>query len=105
MFESCRGRHFGFADRVGCQHKQGGDLMSSKLKFLGATAAAAMLASSFLSSSAQAQLANEKNLTLAMAQAIANGAMEKCKSMGYRISVEAVDRAGLAIGMLGGDGA
>jgi len=73
----------------GANHKQGGCLMSSKLKFLGAIAAAALL-----SSSAQAQLANEKNLTLAMAQAIANGAMEKCKSMGFKVSVAVIDRAG-----------
>src|SRR5258708_39790820 len=80
--------------------KQGGHLMTSKLKFLGAMAAAAVL-----SSSAQAQLANGKNLTLAMAQAIANGAMEKGKSMGFKVSVAVVDRAGLEMVMLRGDGA
>src|ERR1700676_5753232 len=74
--------------------------MSSKLKFLGAIAAAAVL-----SSSAQAQLANENNLTLAMAQAIANGAMESCKAMGFKVSVAVIDRAGLPIVMLRGDGA
>jgi uncharacterized protein GlcG (DUF336 family) len=74
--------------------------MSSKMKFLCALAAAALL-----SSSAQAQLAAEKNLTLAMAQAIANGAMEKCKSMGFKVSVAVVDRAGLQMVMLRGDGA
>jgi uncharacterized protein GlcG (DUF336 family) len=74
--------------------------MSSKMKLLGAIAAAALL-----SSSAQAQLANEKNLTLAMAQAIANGAMESCKAMGYKISVAVLDRAGQQIVMLRGDGA
>jgi uncharacterized protein GlcG (DUF336 family) len=74
--------------------------MSSKLKFLGAIAAAAVL-----SSSVQAQLANEKNLTLAMAQAIANGAMDKCKSLGFKVSVAVVDRAGLEMVMLRGDGA
>ena len=73
--------------------------MSSKLKFLGTLAAAAVL-----SSSAQAQLANEKNLTLAMAQAIANGAMESCKAMGFKVSVAVVDRAGLEVVMLRGDG-
>jgi uncharacterized protein GlcG (DUF336 family) len=70
------------------------------MKLLGALAAAVVL-----SSSAQAQLANEKNLTLAMAQAIANGAMEKCKSMGFKVSVAVVDRAGLQMVMLRGDGA
>ena len=74
--------------------------MSSKMKLLGAIAVAALL-----SSSAQAQLAVEKNLTLAMAQAIANGAMESCKAMGYKVSVAVLDRDGLPIVMLRGDGA
>jgi uncharacterized protein GlcG (DUF336 family) len=77
--------------------------MSSKMKGLGGVAAALLSAS--VLSSAQAQLANEKNLTLAMAQAIANGAMEKCKSMGFKVSVAVVDRAGLEMVMLRGDGA
>src|ERR1700692_3779677 len=84
----------------GADHEQGGCLMSSKLKFLGAMTAAAVL-----SSSAQAQLANERNLTLAMAQAIANGAMESCKAMGYKVSVAVLDRDGLQMVMLRGDGA
>jgi uncharacterized protein GlcG (DUF336 family) len=71
-----------------------------KLNLLGALAAAVVL-----SSSAQAQLANEKNLTLAMAQAIANGAMESCKAMGFKVSVAVLDRDGLEIVMLRGDGA
>src|SRR5262249_50577718 len=41
-------------------------------------------------------LATEKNITLAMAQTIPNGAVDKCKDVGYRISVTVVDRAGLA---------
>jgi uncharacterized protein GlcG (DUF336 family) len=57
-----------------------------------------------VSSSAQAQLANEKNLTLAMAQQIANGAMEKCVSMGFKVSVAVIDRDGLPIVALRGDG-
>jgi uncharacterized protein GlcG (DUF336 family) len=81
-------------------HELGGCLMSSKMKWLGAIAVAALL-----SSSAQAQLAVEKNLTLAMAQAIANGAMESCKAMGYKVSVAVIDRDGLPIVMLRGDGA
>jgi uncharacterized protein GlcG (DUF336 family) len=72
--------------------------MSSKL-LLGAVAAV------LLSSSAQAQLAVEKNLTLAMAQAIANGAMQKCVSMGFKVSVAVIDRAGHPIVTLRGDGA
>lgn len=47
----------------------------------------------------------QKNIPLATAQLIAGAAMEKCKEMGYRVSVTVVDRAGLPIVMLRGDGA
>lgn len=40
-----------------------------------------------------------------MAQTIADAAMEKCKEMGFKVSVTVVDRAGLPIVMLRGDGA
>jgi uncharacterized protein GlcG (DUF336 family) len=84
----------------GVNHKLGGCLMPSRMKLLGAIAVAGLL----LSSSAQAQLAVEKNLTLAMAEAIANGAMESCKAMGYKVSVAVLDRDGLTMVMLRGDG-
>ena len=59
-----------------------------------------------LSSSAYAQgLVSEKNISLAMAQTIANSAMEKCKEMGFKVSVVVIDRAGLPLVMLRGDGA
>ena len=75
--------------------------MSSILRFFGAAALAAAL-----SSSAHAQgLITQKNISLAMAQTIANAAMDKCKDMGFRVSVTVVDRAGLPIVMLRGDGA
>ena len=74
--------------------------MSSTLKMIGAMVAAA------LCSPAHAQgLVTERNISLAMAQTIANAAMDKCKEMGYRVSVTVVDRAGLPIVMLRGDGA
>src|SRR6266550_976715 len=74
--------------------------MSSTLKILAGMAFAAALWSS-----ARAQgLVAEKNISLAMAQTIANAAMEKCKEMGFRVSVAVVDRAGLPIVMLRGDG-
>ena len=64
--------------------------MSSTLEILGGMALAAAL-----SSSAHAQgLVIEKNISLSMAQTIANAAMEKCKEMGFRVSVTVVDRAG-----------
>lgn len=63
-----------------------------------------LLASAAASAGAQELLA-QKNISLAMAQAIANGAMDKCKEMGFRVSVAVLDRDGLQIVMLRGDGA
>ena len=75
--------------------------MASALKFVVGIAAAAAL-----SSSAHARgLIIQKNISLEMAQTIANAAMDKCKAMGFKISVEVVDRDGLPIVMLRGDGA
>jgi uncharacterized protein GlcG (DUF336 family) len=75
--------------------------MSSLIKGLAALAASAALASP---AAAQGLLA-ERNISLAMAQTIANTALEKCQSMGYKVSVTVIDRAGLVIVMLRGDGA
>jgi uncharacterized protein GlcG (DUF336 family) len=59
-----------------------------------------------LSSSARAQgLVTEKDIPLAMAQTIANAALARCVSMGFKVSVAVVDRAGSTIVMLRGDGA
>jgi uncharacterized protein GlcG (DUF336 family) len=59
-----------------------------------------------LSSSASAQgLVSQKNIPLAMAQSIASAALAQCESMGYKVSVTVVDRDGLPIVMLRGDGA
>jgi uncharacterized protein GlcG (DUF336 family) len=75
--------------------------MASASKCFVAIAAAALL-----SSAAHAQgLVTEKNISLAMAQEIANAALDKCKEMGFRVSVEVVDRDGLPLVMLRGDGA
>jgi uncharacterized protein GlcG (DUF336 family) len=74
--------------------------MASALKIVGGFAIAAALAAP-----AQAQLVTEKSLSLAMAETIANGAMDACKAMGYRISVAVLDRDGLTMVMLRGDGA
>ena len=75
--------------------------MSSTFRYLGG-----MMVAAALSSSVHAQgLVTQKNIPLAMAQTIANAAMEKCKEMGYKVSVTVVDRDGLPIVMLRGDGA
>jgi uncharacterized protein GlcG (DUF336 family) len=59
-----------------------------------------------LSSRAGAQgVVTQKNISLGLAQTIANAALEKCQSMGYKVSVTVLDRAGLQIVMLRGDGA
>jgi uncharacterized protein GlcG (DUF336 family) len=58
-----------------------------------------------LASPAGAQVVTQKNVSLAMAQTIANAALAQCESMGFKVSVTVVDRAGLALVMLRGDGA
>jgi uncharacterized protein GlcG (DUF336 family) len=69
------------------------------------TALAVLGAAALLSSPASAQLVTQKNIPLAMAQTIANAALAQCESMGFKVSVTVVDRAGLALVMLRGDGA
>jgi uncharacterized protein GlcG (DUF336 family) len=59
-----------------------------------------------LSSPAGAQgIVMQKNITLALAQTIANAAIAQCRSMGYKISVTVVDREGLPIVMMRDDNA
>jgi uncharacterized protein GlcG (DUF336 family) len=60
----------------------------------------------FVSSPASAQsVITQKNISLALAQTIANAAIAQCRTMGYRISVSVVDRDGLPIVMMHDDGA
>lgn len=47
----------------------------------------------------------QKNITLELAQAIANAAIAQCRTMGYRASVSVLDRDGIPIVMLHDDGA
>lgn len=59
-----------------------------------------------LSSTVFAQgVVTQKNVSLAMAQTIAQAALTQCESMGFKVSVAVVDRGGLTIVMLRGDGA
>src|SRR5262252_8389546 len=75
--------------------------MSSISKGLAGLAVAAVL-----SSPVGAQgIVMQKNITLALAQAIANAAIAQCRSIGYKISVTVVDREGLPIVMMRDDGA
>lgn len=57
-----------------------------------------------LTGPASAQLIQHKDLSLSVALAIANGAIEACKAMGYAASVVVVDRAGDTLVSLRGDG-
>jgi uncharacterized protein GlcG (DUF336 family) len=50
-------------------------------------------------------LVSQKNIPLATAQTIAQAALAQCESMGFKVSVAVVDRGGLMIVMLRGDGA
>ena len=71
-----------------------------------AKAIAGFAAAAALSSPAIAQgLVTQKNISLAMAQTIAQAALAQCESMGFKASVVVLDRAGLPIVMLRGDGA
>ena len=59
-----------------------------------------------LSSTVFAQgVVTQKNVSLAMAQTIAQAALAQCESMGFKVSAAVVDRGGLTIVMLRGDGA
>ena len=67
---------------------------------------ASLAVAAVLSSTAGAQgVVTQKNISLALAQSIANAALAQCESMGFKVSVTVVDRAGLALVMLRGDGA
>ena len=75
--------------------------MPSIFRIFGAVGCAVVL-----SSNAGAQgLVSQKNIPLAMAKTIAEAAMDKCKELGFKVSVVVVDRAGLPLVMLRGDGA
>ena len=75
--------------------------MSLSLKTFAGLAIATALSSTVF---AQA-LITQKNISLAMAQTIAQAALAQCESMGFKVSVAVVDRGGLTIVMLRGDGA
>ena len=66
---------------------------------------ASLAVAAALSSPAGAQVLTQKNVSVAMAQSIANAALARCQSMGFKVSVTVVDRAGFALVMLRGDGA
>jgi len=64
---------------------------------------AAIALAGVIAAPAEAQILTHKDLSLALAVTIAQGAMEKCTAQGYGISVVVVDRAGDTIVALRGD--
>ena len=67
---------------------------------------AGLAISAVLSTAVLAQgLVTQKNISLAMAQTIAQAALAQCESMGFKVSVAVVDKSGLTVVMLRGDGA
>ena len=76
--------------------------MSRSLKAFGAFAIATALSSTTVFAQG---LVTQKNVSLAMAQTIAQAALAQCESMGFKVSVAVVDKGGLTIVMLRGDGA
>jgi len=69
------------------------------------TFAGLALATALSTTIAAQGLVTQKNISLVMAQTIAQAALAQCESMGFKVSVTVVDRAGLPIVMLRGDGA
>lgn len=70
------------------------------LKLFPAVCAAVLL----MSATAHAQVLMERNVSMAMAQAIVEGAMAECKKSGHKVVVVVVDRAGQMVAMLRADG-
>jgi uncharacterized protein GlcG (DUF336 family) len=67
---------------------------------------AGFAAAALLSSTAGAQgVLTQKNVSVTMAQTIANAALAQCQSMGFKVAVAVVDRGGQAIVILRDDGA
>jgi uncharacterized protein GlcG (DUF336 family) len=77
-----------------------GDATMSRTRILASAAALTLT----LAPDASAQLLQHKDLSLSVALAIANGALEACKTMGYSASVVVVNRAGDTLVSLRGDG-
>ena len=70
------------------------------------TSLAALATAALLSPAAHAQgVVTQKNISQAMALTVASGALAQCQSMGYKVSVVVIDRDGLQVVLLRGDGA
>ena len=69
------------------------------------TLAGLALAAALAAPAAAQGLLTQKNVSLAMAQTIANAALAQCQSMGFKVAVAVVDRGGQTIVLLRDDGA
>jgi len=69
------------------------------------TFAACALTAAFATPAAAQGVITQKTVSLAMAQTIAQAAVEKCTSMGFKTSAAVVDRGGNLIVLLHSDGA
>jgi uncharacterized protein GlcG (DUF336 family) len=69
-------------------------------------AVAGMAVTAALSAPAYAQgVLTQKNVSLGLAQTIAQAALDQCQSMGFKVAVSVVDRGGMVVVTLHGDGA
>ena len=75
--------------------------MSPIAKLFAGSALAAML----IAPAGAAGVLTQKNVSLDMAQEIANAALAKCRAMGFKISVSVVNRDGLPMIMMYEEGA
>lgn len=75
--------------------------MSPVMKALAGLAVTTALTSTVAAQGVVAQ----KNISLGMAQSIAQAALDKCISMGFKVAVSVVDRGGMVLVTLHGDGA
>ena len=62
------------------------------------------LAAALLPQAARAEVLMERNVSMAIAKAIVEGAMEECRKNGHKVVVVVVDRAGQMVAMLRADG-
>ena len=75
--------------------------MSPSSKIFAVSAVTAVLASP----AAAQGVVTQKNISLGMAQSIAQAALDKCISLGFKVAVSVVDRGGMVLVTIHGDGA
>jgi uncharacterized protein GlcG (DUF336 family) len=77
----------------------------SKSVLVSQTVAGFVLAAAIAAPASAQGVVTQKNMSLGLAQAIANAAIAQCRSMGYHASVSVLDRDGIPLVMLHDDGA